>query len=113
MPFIDLKTTVKIDSDKENSIKQKLGEAIKALGKTESYLMIGFNTDYDLYFAGKKLDKGAFIDVSVLGSSDSAAYNNFTGLVSDIMEEELEIPKNQIYVKYNETNYWGWNGKNF
>lgn len=113
MPFIDLKTTVKINSDKENIIKQKLGEAISVLGKSENYLMVGFNDDYKLYFAGKQLDKGAFIEVGLFGSSGSDAYNKFTSLVCDIIEEELSIPKNQIYIKYQETNYWGWNGRNF
>ena len=42
MPFIDSKLTVKVDDDKKEALKAKLGQAIGILGKTESYLMVGF-----------------------------------------------------------------------
>ena len=57
MPFIDSKLTVKVDDDKKEALKAKLGQAIGILGKTESYLMVGFEDDYTLYMGGKKLDK--------------------------------------------------------
>ena len=42
MPFIDSKITVSLSPEKEENIKQKLGQAISTLGKTESFLMVGF-----------------------------------------------------------------------
>ena len=33
--------------------------------------------------------------------------------VCKISEEELGIPQNKIYVKYEEVENWGWNGRNF
>ena len=53
MPFIDSKLTVKVDDDKKEALKAKLGQAIGILGKTESYLMVGFEDDYTLYMGGK------------------------------------------------------------
>ena len=49
MPFIDSKITVPVTPEKKESIKTKLGQAIPLLGKTETYLMVGFEDDYDLY----------------------------------------------------------------
>ena len=66
MPFIDSKVTVKMSEDKKEQIKAKLGQAIGLLGKTESFLMVGFEDEYDLYMGGNKLDKGAFVSVKVL-----------------------------------------------
>ena len=60
MPFIDSKITVPVAPEKKESIKTKLGQAISLLGKTETYLMVGFEDNYDLYLGGKKLEKGAF-----------------------------------------------------
>ena len=49
MPFIDSKITVSLTPEKEEAIKTKLGEAIQILNKSETYLMVGFEDNYDLY----------------------------------------------------------------
>ena len=68
---IDSKLTVKVDDDKKEALKAKLGQAIGILGKTESYLMVGFEDDYTLYMGGKKLDKGASERIEFIYSEDS------------------------------------------
>ena len=59
MPFIDSKISVSVSQEKREAIKTKLGQAISVLGKGESFLMVGFDDNYDLYFAGNHVDKGA------------------------------------------------------
>ena len=59
MPFIDTKVTMKVSPEKKETIKQEMGKRISALNKTETYLMVGIEDGYDLWFGGKKLDKGA------------------------------------------------------
>ena len=66
MPFIDSKITVSLTPEKEEAVKTKLGEAIQILNKSETYLMVGFEDNYDLYMGGSKLDKGAYVSVSHL-----------------------------------------------
>ena len=106
MPFIGSKVSVKISKEKEEIIKQKLGKAIELIpGKSETFLMVGFEDEYSLYFAGEKLEKGAFIEVKIFGSTSKDAYDKLTA--------ELGIPQNKIYVKYEEIQNWGWNGRNF
>jgi len=114
MPFIGSKVTVKISNEKEEIIKKKLGEAIKLIpGKSETFLMVGFQNEYSLYFGGEKLEKGAFIEVKIFGKTSKEAYANLTAAICIIYEEELGIPQNKIYVKYEEIENWGWNGSNF
>jgi phenylpyruvate tautomerase PptA (4-oxalocrotonate tautomerase family) len=114
MPFIGSKTSVKISKEKEESIKKRLGEAIELIpGKSETFLMVGFEDEYSLYFGGEKLEKGAFIDVKIFGKASKDAYDKLTAAICKIYEEELDIPQNKIYVKYEEVQTWGWNGKNF
>ena len=114
MPFIGSKVTVKISNEKEEIIKKKLGEAIKLIpGKSETFLMVGFQNEYSLYFGGEKLEKGAFIEVKIFGKTSKEAYANLTSAICNIYEEELTIPPNKIYVKYEEVENWGWNGSNF
>lgn len=113
MPFIDSKITLSVSKEKEESIKLQLGQAISALGKSENFLMIGFDDEYTLYMGGKKLEKGAFVSVSLFGSASSAAYEKMTEEICSIYEKELGIPGNAVYVTYTGVSDWGWNGRNF
>ena len=92
MPFIDTKVTMKLsDSPKEN-LKAKLGKAISVMNKSETYLMVGILDGYDLFLGGKKLEKGAFISVQVLGNVDQAQSNKMTAEICKTVNEELGIP---------------------
>lgn len=113
MPFIDSKVTVSLSVEKEENIKQKLGQAIGILGKTESFLMVGFEDDYSLYMGGNKLEKGAFVSVRVFGKIDSSQSNEMTAKICQIFADELDIPGRNVYVTYQGIADWGWNGNNF
>ena len=113
MPFIDSKITVSVPQDKRETLKAELGKAVAILNKPESFLMLGFEDNYDLYMGGKKLDNGAYVSVCLLGNGKSSAYEEMTARICQLYESELGIPANNIYVTYHGINDWGWNGKNF
>lgn len=114
MPFINSKVTVKMSEDKKEKVKARLGEAIACIpGKSENWLMVGFEDAYDLYFQGNNDKDTAFIEVKIFGSASKDAYAEMTGVICDIFNEELAIAKDRIYVKYEEVADWGWNGSNF
>ena len=58
MPFIDSKLTMKVTEEQKETLKSAFGNAISIVGKPESFLMVGFEDEYDLYLGGNKLDKG-------------------------------------------------------
>lgn len=113
MPMIDAKVTIELPVEKRDVLKAEFGKAISLLGKPESYLMIGLSDKQDLYFAGKRLEKGAFIDVKVLGSVDGSASSRLTARLCEILEKELGIPGSAVYIAYWGTANWGHNGSNF
>lgn len=113
MPFIDCKITMKTEEEKKSAVKARLGKAISVLHKSEAYLMVGFIDGYDLYMSGKKLEKGAYVSVSLFGHAPSSDYEKMTGQICKILEEELGIPGTAVYVTYHGVNDWGWNGANF
>lgn len=113
MPFIDSKITVPVAQEKREALKTELGKAISTLNKPESYLMIGFEDNYDLYMGGKKLEKGAFVEVKLFGNASPAAYEKMTEQICNIYEKELGIPGNGIYITYSGITDWGYNGRNF
>ena len=113
MPFIDSKISVSVPQEKKEAIKSRFGQAISVLGKGESFLMVGFDDNYDLFFAGNKVDKGAYVAISLYGKASPDAYSKMSGEVCKILEEELGIPGDRVYVTYREVSDWGWNGRNF
>ena len=54
MPFINTKYSADITPAQETEIKSALAEAIKLVGKSESWLMLGFEPNTSLYFRGEK-----------------------------------------------------------
>ena len=113
MPFIDSKLTVKLSEEKKEALKTKLGKAISLMHKGESYLMVGIQDGYDLWFGGKRLQKGAFVSVSVLGAVAADDSQKMTAEICRILKDELDIPGDAVYVKYAGYKDWGWNGGNF
>lgn len=113
MPFIDSKITVPLTEEKKDALKTELGQAVSILNKPESFLMVGFQDNYDLYMGGNKLDKGAFVSVSLFGNAAPEAYEKMTGEICRIYKKHLDIPENAVYITYTGVSDWGWNGHNF
>jgi len=76
MPFINIKTNAAVSADKEESIKTAMGQAITAIpGKSESWLMVGIEPEYKLWFKGTS-DPAAMVQVSIYGTADRSAKNS-------------------------------------
>lgn len=113
MPYINTTTNVKISNSSEENIKSKFGEAIKILGKSESWLMLNFVDNQRMYFQGDNSKPMAIVEVKLFGKAQPNAYDEMTSAITNTISSELNISPNQVYVKYEEVSYWGWNGNNF
>lgn len=114
MPFINSKVSVSLDDKKRETLKTELGKAIEIFpGKSEHWLMLNFEDNCSLYFQGDNSKPVAFIEVKVFGKITADSAEKMTKTLCDLFQKELAIPKDRIYVKYEEVNFWGWNGANF
>ena len=114
MPYINLKTTAKVSEEKCVAIKSAFGKAIECFpGKSEAYLMVGIEDGAKLWFRGDASQDSAIVDVELLGSVNSSASEDMTEAVCNILEEELGIAPDRVYVKYTGYADWGWNKHNF
>lgn len=111
MPYIKTSTNIKIDDEKLISIKSKMGEAIRLMGKTEDWLMLEFDDNMKMFFKGNSDSGIAFLDVKVLGSVSNS--NEMTKELTNIISTELEISPSNIYISYQGYSDWGYNGHNF
>lgn len=113
MPFIDCKITQTLTPEKKEVLKTKLGKNISIMHKPESYLMVGIADGYDLYFAGKKLEKGAYVGIKLFGKPSSGDCEKMTAAVCELLSDELGIDGSHVYVTYEGIADWGWDGGNF
>lgn len=114
MPFINSKISTSLTNEQEQTIKSKLGQVISTIpGKSESWLMVGFEPDYRLYFRGDNSEPAAMVEVSVYGNENPGAFSKLTGQICEIFKEVLGIAPDHVYVKYQAVSNWGWNGSNF
>ena len=114
MPYINLKTTKTVSDDKCEALKTAFGKAIESFpGKTEAWLMVGIEDGAKLGFKGDASKDSAIVDVDLLGDVNEGASEKMTSVVCDILERELGIGADRVYVKYTGYKQWGWNGGNF
>ncbi len=113
MPYISTKTSAKISPEKELVLKQKLGKAISIFPKKdESWLMLSFEDGQRMWFKGND-EPCAMINVQIFGKAEREYYDKMTAEICSIYNSELGIPKDRIYVRYDECFIWGWNDMNF
>lgn len=113
MPFIQTRTNKSISEEQKVNIKSRLGEAITLIGKSESWLMLDFVPDCNMFFKGNNNIDMAYIDVKLYGNASDEACNNMTKAITNIISSELDIDPSNIYVSYIPISNWGWNGSNF
>lgn len=113
MPYIDAKITGTVTPAQREILKTELGQAVTLLHKPESFLMIGFQDEYDLYFGGKQMEKGAYVSIAMLGEPTREDTEAMTAKVTEIFQEQLDIPPKCLYISYHGVRDWGWRGKNF
>jgi len=112
MPFINVKTNAAVSKEQCEKIKTAFGQAITVLpGKSENWLMVGIEPAQVLYFQGSDAP-AAMVQVQTYGSNANGT-ETLTGKICGILNSELGIPQNRIYVSYFGTSNWGWNGSNF
>lgn len=114
MPYIRTTVSKTISDEKRDKLKAKLGQAIALIpGKSEAWLMLSFEDNMNMYFRGESHEDYAYLEVSLFGSTSDAAYDRLTAALSEIINEELGINRENIYIKYEEAEHWGWNSSNF
>ncbi len=114
MPMISIKTNTPISEADELELKELLGKAIEILpGKTEHWLMLSFEANQRLWFRGDNSKALAYVEVSALGKISPDAAEKLTSEICDILKTVCGIPGDGVYVKYEETDKWGFDGGNF
>lgn len=113
MPYIEAKLSINLNENEKNDLQAKLTDVVStSLSKPKAYIMTCIEDGKSLYMAEKKLEEGAYISVSLLGSASKSACQNLTGDICEILSG-YGIDGSNVYVTYHPVDLWGWNGSMF
>ena len=111
MPLIVVNTTTKLEKEQKDAIKKRLGEIVSILPKkSEENLMVDISDEHTIYFKGKELAKGAWVDTRVYGAVDFEPKAAFTREVYKLLGEILGVTEQEAYVVIGEYDVRGTNG---
>ena len=110
MPLIHVRTSKDIDP-KEDLLLILSQSLAKLTGKPESYVMVILDTNALISF-GASLEPSAFVEVKSIGSLYP---KELSKEICSILENNLDIPPNRIYINFEDINAsnWGYNSSTF
>ena len=89
-------------------------KAIKLVpGKSEEYLLLGFEDNCRLWLRGDDSEPIAYIEANIFGNEGHFGYGAFTAELTKIYYEVLGIAPDHIYINYTDIPDWGACGVNF
>ena len=112
MPFIFSKVNIPIGKGKELELKSRLGKAIELVpGKSEAYLMVGFEENCHMYLRGDDKEPMAYIEASIFGNEEHLGYSQLTAEIMRIFNDVLGIAPDHVYLNYRDIPGWGVSGR--
>ena len=114
MPLLSIETNQPAD---DSSVAQLIGTASRLvadqLGKPERYVMVRFNHNPAMRFAGDDAPL-AYLELKSIGLSD-AQTADLSSALCNLMEEGLRVPRDRVYIEFASAprKLWGWNGGTF
>ena len=113
MPYINTTATKTISKEQISALTREFGQAIELIpGKTEAWLMLAFNGEAKMAFRGKTDGDFCMVEVELFGKADRKPLNDLTAKICEIIEKILGISGDNVYVKYEAIDTWGYDGAN-
>ena len=114
MPYIEAKLSIELNDSQKDELQAKLANAVSsAFAKPNAYIMTTIEDETSLYMGGKKVEKGAYIEVKALGTVTKPSCQTATKTICDILTNDYGLNGVQIYITYHPVDMWGWNGSMF
>lgn len=114
MPFVRSKVSITVTKEQEIKLKEGLGHAIALVpGKSEKYLMTEFEDNCHLYFQGRNDNPIAYIEAALFGNEMYYGYDDFVKYVTKLYHEVLNIPIENIFIRFEDIPDWAEAGMNF
>ena len=114
MPLIQLDTTFTFpDQNKKQAIAKTLSQiAAEGTGKPEQYVMTCIRDNVAMTMSGAP-GPCALVTFKAIGGLSKPVNQAIAAKVSQLLQKELAIPQNRIFVTFEElaATHWAWEGK--
>ncbi len=111
MPFIDVKTTRKLDEPLKEAIAADLATAIEMVpGKIGAGFEICFSDGADLWMGARKLENGAYLSLAYFLPITDEILDALNAELFRIVREHLDVKDEDMYITYREVTDWGVHG---
>ena len=116
MPLLKIQVSHPSVSENSSSTLRVEGAGIisQEIGKSLDFVMVLVEAGVSASFGGKTTPV-AYLEVKNVGELMPEVTSKLAQRRSALMEDELSIPKDRIYIEFQESErrFWGWNGKTF
>ena len=116
MPLIQLDTSFSFpDQSRKQAIAKMLSQiAAEGTGKPEQYVMACIHDNLAMMMSGAA-GPCALVTVKAIGGLNKSVNQTLAANVSQLLQKELNIPPNRIYLTFEELapTHWAWEGKTF
>ncbi|KAM3939736.1 macrophage migration inhibitory factor-like [Leptodactylus fuscus] len=114
MPTFELFTNVPQGVIPENLLSCLTEKLAKATGKPAEYIAVHIMPDQMMSFGGTT-EPCALCNLKSIGKIGGPQNRTYTNLLSDILQKELHIPPNRVYINFVDLNPCnvGWNKSTF
>ncbi|MBV7275911.1 hypothetical protein I6U48_23745 [Clostridium sp. PL3] len=94
------KITIEITKEKEERLKKRIEDCVKYCLNQDNF-EINFEDKYPIYFGGKEVEKGVFVNLEVYNrKQNKEKYMNLKEEIRKIYLEELEILEERVFVQF-------------
>ncbi|MCB2343366.1 hypothetical protein [Clostridium estertheticum] len=96
------KITITVTKEKERILKERIENCVKnCLNQVDSG--IKFEDNYPIYFGGKEVEKGVFVNLEVYNRKQSREkYIELKTQIRKVYIEELEISEEKIFIQFDD-----------
>jgi len=112
MPLLSITSNVDI-AERQSVLKDISSTVARLLGKPESFVMVSFNHNPDMLFAGTDAPL-AYLELKSIGLPADKTRQLSAGLCG-LISDKLEIFPDRVYIEFADAqrHMWGWNGATF
>ena len=111
MPLLSIETNQALDNS--DTLKLLSGEVAQMLGKPESYVLLKYEHNGNMLFAGDDQPL-AHLKLKSLGMPEERT-PDFSRQLCRLMETHFAIPANRVYIEFSspQRHMWGWDSTTF
>ena len=113
MPYISVNLAQPLNDEQKTDLARAISQAVTVFsGKPRPEVsMVDIEDGKMMFFGDQPLEHAAYVEIGVHGHYAYEEKDAYTAQVTKVLEEQLAIPSNAVYLTVSEYDIWGVRGK--